>query len=131
MLERPLAPPNALALESPEVLVHAMSKQAAARVTRRTVEELEALGAALAPMAHDIRSFASLGLVHRLLAGVNAAAPGPDDISGVRAELAAAIADARGGGRDLGVRLTSEAARSGRAASIRVRQRLAEQWDGD
>jgi malonate decarboxylase gamma subunit len=120
-----------LALDSPQVLVHAMSKQAAARVTRRTVEELDALGAELAPMAHDIRSFASLGLVHRLLAGVNAVAPGADDIARVRAELAAAVADVRSGSRDLGVRLTSLAARSGRAASIRVRERLAAQWDGD
>lgn len=118
-----------LALDSPEVLVHAMSRQAAARVTRRTVEELEQLGERIVPMAYDIRSFARLGLVHRLIGGVNAARPEAADLERVRAELIAAVADARAGARDLGVRLSSAAALSGRAASIAVRTRLAEQWD--
>jgi malonate decarboxylase gamma subunit len=47
----------------------------------------------------------------------------------VRAELIAAVADARTGSRDLSTRLTSDAALAGRAASIAVRRRLAEQWD--
>lgn len=118
-----------LALDSPEVLIHAMSKQSAARVTRRTVEELEQLGARVAPMAYDVRSYAKLGLLHRLIGGVDAAAPGPGDLERVRAELIAAVADARGGPRDLSTRLTSAAALAGRAASIAVRRRLAEQWD--
>jgi malonate decarboxylase gamma subunit len=118
-----------LALDSPEVLTHAMSREASARVTRRTVEELAQLGERIAPMAYDIRSFASLGLVHRLIGGVNEARPGPADLERVRAELIAAVADARAGPRDLAVRLQSPAALSGRAASIAVRARLAEQWD--
>ncbi|MGO9803752.1 MAG: biotin-independent malonate decarboxylase subunit gamma [Steroidobacteraceae bacterium] len=119
-----------LALDSPEVQVHAMSKQSAARVTRRTVEELDALGTRIAPLAHDVRSFASLGLVQRLISGVNADAPGLEDIDRVRAELSAAVADARAGPNDLSVRLTTAAALTGRRASVAVRQRLAEQWDG-
>ena len=118
-----------LALDSPAVLTHAMSREASARVTRRTVEELARLGERIAPMAYDIRSFASLGLVHRLIGGVNEARPGPADLERVRAELMAAVADARAGPRDLAVRLQSPAALSGRAASIAVRARLAEQWD--
>src|SRR6202034_4751419 len=47
-----------LALDSPGVLVHAMSKQAAARITRRTVEALEQLGERIVPIAYDVRSFA-------------------------------------------------------------------------
>jgi malonate decarboxylase gamma subunit len=118
-----------LALDSPAVLVHAMSKQAAARVTRRTVEELEKLGESVAPMAYDVRSYAKLGLLHRLIGGVDAAAPGPEDLARVRNELIAAVADARAGSRDLSTRLTAAAAREGRAASIAVRRRLAQQWD--
>jgi len=118
-----------LALDAPGVLVHAMSKESAARVTRRSVEELEQLGERIAPMAYDIRSYAKLGLLHRLLGGVDAAAPQPADVARVRAELIAAVADARAGTRDLSARLTSAAAREGRAASIAVRHRLAEQWD--
>ena len=40
-----------LALDSPGVELNAMSQQSAARVTRRTVEELERLGARGTPMA--------------------------------------------------------------------------------
>lgn len=119
-----------LALDSPGVQLHAMSKQSAARVTRRTVEELEQLGARVTPMAYDVGSFDRLGLVHRLIGGVDAAAPGAADVERVRAELIAAVADARRGARDLSSRLTSAAAVAGRAASIEVRRRLAEQWHG-
>jgi malonate decarboxylase gamma subunit len=119
-----------LALDSPGVLVHAMSKQAAARVTRRTVEALDELGERIVPMAYDVRSFARLGLVDRLIAGVNADAPREADLEQVRGELAAAIGAARQGPRDLSLRLASAAARATRAASIAVRRRLAEQWDG-
>jgi malonate decarboxylase gamma subunit len=118
-----------LALDSPEVMVHAMGKQAAARVTRRSVAELEQLGEQIAPMAYDIRSYAKLGLLHKLIEGVNADTPGQADVERVRAELLAAIADARVGTPELANRLASPAARKTRAASIEVRRRLAEQWD--
>ena len=118
-----------IALDSPDVMVHAMGKQAAARVTRRSVAELEMLGETFAPMAYDIRSFAKLGLLYKLITGVDAEAPGPTDVERVRAELLSAVADTRAGTRGLASRLASEAARELRAASIDVRRRLAEQWD--
>jgi malonate decarboxylase gamma subunit len=118
-----------LALDSPEVMVHAMGKQAAARVTRRSIAELESLGERIAPMAYDIHSYARLGLLHKLIAGVNADAPGQSDVERVRAELAGAVADARAGTTDLASRLASSAARQTRAASLEVRRRLAQQWD--
>ena len=118
-----------LALDSPGVQLNAMSQQSAARVTRRTVEELERLGERVTPMAYDVRSFAKLGLVHRLIGRIDAAHPSALDVERVRDELIAAVADARAGARDLATRLTSPAAVAGRAASIAVRRRLAEQWD--
>lgn len=118
-----------LALDSQEVMVHAMGKHAAARVTRRSVAELEELGKKIAPMAYDVHSYARLGLLHQLIGGVNADAPGPADVERVRVALLAAIADARAGTPDLASRLASAAARDMRAASIEVRRRLAEQWD--
>lgn len=118
-----------IALDSPEVMVHAMGKQAAARVTRSSVEAMEVLGEKIPPMAYDIRSFAKLGLLHRLIAGVNAEAPEAADIERVRDELTGAVADARSGPPDLSSRLASPQARAARAASLQVRQRLAEQWN--
>jgi malonate decarboxylase gamma subunit len=119
-----------LALDDDGVLVHAMGREAAARVTRRTVAELDRLGDQIPPMAYGVRSFAKLGLLHRLIEGVAADAPGPADVERVRTELAQAVADIRArGDRDLSSRLDSPAAHDTRAASIAVRQRLAEQWD--
>lgn len=118
-----------LAFDSPEVMVHAMGKRAAARVTRRSVVELEKLGETIAPMAYDIRSFAKLGLLHKLIGGVNADAPMKADVERVRAELLSAIADTRNGTCDLSSRLSSPAAVQMRAASIEVRRHLAEQWN--
>jgi len=118
-----------IALDSPEVMVHAMGKQAAARVTRRSVAELDMLGEKFAPMAYDIRSFAKLGLLYKLISGIDADTPGPADVERVRAELLSAIADTRADARGLANRLASPAARESRAASIDVRRRLAEQWD--
>ncbi|MBW8723992.1 MAG: biotin-independent malonate decarboxylase subunit gamma [Inquilinus limosus] len=121
-----------LALADDGVLVHAMGREAAARVTRRTVAELDRLGEQVPPMAYGIRAYAGLGLLHRLIEGVSAVAPGEADVERVRAELAAAVVDIRAAGtRDLSSRLTSPAARQGRAASIEVRRRLAEQWDAE
>jgi malonate decarboxylase gamma subunit len=118
-----------LAFDSPEVQVHAMSKQSAARVTRRSVEELEKLGERIIPMAYDVRSFARLGLIDSLIAGIDADTPSRDDVERVRRELAAAVAAVRVGPRDLAHRLDSYAARTTRSASIEVRRRLAAQWE--
>jgi malonate decarboxylase gamma subunit len=117
-----------LAFDSPEVQVHAMSKQSAARVTRRTVEELEKLGESITPMAYDVRSFARLGVIDRLIGGIDADVPTTADIARVRAELASAVLEACAAPRDLTVRLSSDSARATRAASIEARQRLAAQW---
>jgi malonate decarboxylase gamma subunit len=117
-----------LALDDPGVVVHAMGKEAAARVTKRTVAQLDELGAKVLPLAYDIRAFDRLGLLHELIAGVSAEAPSADDLALVRARLAAAIANARSGPRDLASRLESPAARQSRAASRRVRELLAVQW---
>jgi malonate decarboxylase gamma subunit len=119
-----------LALDSPAVLIHAMGKQAAARVTRRSVEELERLGERIPPMAYSVRAFASLGLLHCLIQGVDTDNPAPKDAQVVRSALIAAVADARRGARDLSCRLSSDEARRTRVASIEVRRRLAEQWHG-
>lgn len=118
-----------LALDSDGVLIHAMSKQAAARVTRRSVEELEQLGQRFVPMAYGVRAFAALGLLHRLIVGVNADEPNAADIERIRQQLLDAVSSASQGTRDLSSRLSNEAARGVRAASLEVRRRLGEQWD--
>jgi len=114
-----------IALEDPQVLVHAMGKESAARVTLRSVADLEAFTARVPPMAYDIHSYASLGLLWKLLKVNNADAPTAADQSLVEKALQAAIDDIRAdASRGLRSRLGSEH----RAASVKVRQALREQW---
>ena len=118
-----------VALNDRNVTVQAMGKQAAARITRRSVEEVEALGDSALPMSYRVDAFDRLGLVHALVRNVNADSPDRGDIAMVKAALAAAIADVHDSGRrDLLCRLESRQARETRHASIEVRRLLAEQW---
>jgi malonate decarboxylase gamma subunit len=118
-----------VALDAPGTLVHAMGKEAAARVTRRTVEDLDKLGETITPMSYTMASFAKLGLLDTLIEGVDADEPIPAQIESVRGVLAEAARSARSDTRGLSRRLESDAAKKTRAASIEVRRRLAEQWD--
>ena len=118
-----------LALNAPGTMVHAMGKDAAARVTRRSVEALDALGEIVTPMSYSLSAFAKLGLLDRLITNVDADAPSAEQIERVRNELIEAIAGINRNELDLSGRLDNEAARSTRAASIEVRRRLAAQWD--
>jgi malonate decarboxylase gamma subunit len=118
-----------LALDDPGVLVHAMGKAAAARITRRSEAEVEALGEKVLPMSYSVSRYARLGVVTQLISGVDADHPSPSDLAVVREALVAAVADARAGGTDLGHRFTSEAARETRAASLEVRRRMEQQWN--
>jgi malonate decarboxylase gamma subunit len=118
-----------LALDSSHVQIHAMGKQSAARVTRRSVEELEHLGERIPPMSYTVRAFASLGLLHELIKGVSSEEPTKEQTERVQQALIEAIADARKGPRDLSNRLIGQAAQQTRAGSIETRRRLVEQWD--
>jgi malonate decarboxylase gamma subunit len=118
-----------LALDAPGVTIHAMHKEAAARVTRRSVESLDELGKTVVPMAYGIRDYAKLGLLHELITGIDADAPSAAQIARVKDRLAAAIADIRKSAGDLTSRLNNAEARAHRAASIEVRRRLTEQWN--
>lgn len=118
-----------VALDAPGTMVHAMGKEAAARVTRRTVEALEALGETIVPMSYSMASFAKLGLLDELIEGVDADAPDAAQIEQVRRVLAESVRSARADSPGLSHRLQSDTAKRTRAASVEVRRRLAEQWD--
>ena len=111
-----------IALRDPGVMVHAMGKASAARVTLRSVEELEALAASVPPMAYDIDSYASLGLLWETLSVSQIEQPTKDDVARVSDCLVNAIKDVDG--RDLSGRLGA----TNRSASSHVRQLLRAQW---
>ena len=79
-------------------------------------------------MSYDIRDYAKLGLLYKLLHVENPAKPSRQEIRNVQGELVAAIEDARTKPVDLRNRLESTAAREMRKASILVRTKLEAQW---
>lgn len=117
-----------LAFDDADVVIHAMHKEAAARITLRSVAELDILGHKIAPLSYDIHDYAKLGLLYKLLHVENPEKPSPQEIRTVQGELVAAVADARGGPVDLRNRLESTAAREMRKASILVRTKLEAEW---
>ena len=114
-----------IALDDPQVMVHAMGKASAARITLRTVEALEALAETIAPMAYDIRNYATLGLLWQTLQVAQPDAPSALDLAQVRASLQAALADIRA---DPLLDLSSRLGAPHRQASARVREVLRQQW---
>jgi malonate decarboxylase gamma subunit len=118
-----------LALDHDEVVVQVMSRQSAARITRRSVEELAAVARLVPATAYDGASFARLGALHALVHAERPFAPTEADTAVVREALRDAVADLRAGGPGLEGRLRSVAARQHRAASILVRERVAAEWD--
>nr|MBF0682725.1 biotin-independent malonate decarboxylase subunit gamma [Pseudomonas sp.] len=112
-----------IALRDPGVMVHAMGKAAAARITLRSVEELEALAESVPPMAYDIDNYATLGLLWETLSVDNIEQPGGDDLQRVRDCLERAVDDISDS-TDLRNRLGA----ANRQASSQVRELLRAQW---
>jgi malonate decarboxylase gamma subunit len=116
-----------IAFDDPKVMVHAMGKASAARITLRSVEALEKLAASVPPMAYDIQNYASLGLLWRVLSPAAPDAPSAADLAMVRESLEDALADIVASGRsDLAGRQNGKH----RQASRKVRELLREQWQG-
>ncbi|PAK47553.1 biotin-independent malonate decarboxylase subunit beta [Priestia megaterium] len=120
-----------VALKDEGVNVHAMSKQSAARITKRSIKELEEASKKVPSMAYDIESFASLGALYELVSGIQAEQPTERDVQTIQDILTGAVEDVRREGvYDLSTRLYSEQARKeGRKASLLVRDELEKQWN--
>jgi biotin-independent malonate decarboxylase gamma subunit len=117
-----------LAFDDAGVTIHAMHEEAAARITRRSVSDLELLGHEIAPMSYDVRDYAKLGLLHQLLHVDDPLQPTKSEVVEVRKALADAIADARAGTLDLSNHLRSPEAQQTRKAGIAARALMEQQW---
>jgi malonate decarboxylase gamma subunit len=112
-----------IAFNDSGVMIHAMGKESAARITLRTVEALEKLAATIPPMAYDISNYETLGLLSALLDIANPEAPQSDDMNTVNAALVTAVREARTD-NTLKNRLNAENRRS----SALVRERMRASW---
>ena len=118
-----------LALDDPGVEIHAMHKAATARITARTVDQLDELAKTIAPLSYRVEDWAKLGFCDGLLDVENADAPTGHDVETVGAAVANAVQRARSGPVDLSNRLDSDTAVTTRHASRAVRDLLARQWN--
>ncbi|MBW7751692.1 biotin-independent malonate decarboxylase subunit gamma [Enterobacter roggenkampii] len=112
-----------IAFNDKGVLIHAMGKESAARITLRTVEALEKLAATIPPMAYDISNYATLGLLSNLLDISNPDAPSDNDLTLVKSTLQQAISDAR---QD--TTLKNRLGADNRRSSALVRERMRASW---
>lgn len=118
-----------LAFDDDGVMIHAMHKQAAALITRRSVKSLEEFAKTVAPLSYDIHDYAKLGLLHKLIHVDHPEKPCETEIQAVQHELVAAVEDARRSPVDLGCRLHSRGALEMRKGSILARAKLEAQWN--
>lgn len=112
-----------IAFNDKGVLIHAMGKESAARITLRTVDALEKLAATIPPMAYDISNYATLGLLSDLLDISNPDAPSDNDLTLVKSTLQQAISDAR---QD--TTLKNRLGADNRRSSALVRERMRASW---
>lgn len=119
-----------IALNDEGVNVHVMSKKSAAIITQRTIEELDNAAKDVPSMAYDIQSFNKLGALYTLIDGVNAEEPSVKDSELLIEAINSAYEDIKKDQtRDLSYRLKTEiAVTSGRVASIKVREKIEQQW---
>lgn len=113
-----------IAFNDPEVMIHAMGKEAAARITLRTVKELEKLASTIPPMAYDIENYNKLGLLHKLLTISNPDKASSVDIEQVKQAITEAIVDIRKHDVYLSCRLHAK----DRQSSLNVRERMEAEW---
>lgn len=114
-----------IALNDNGVMVHAMGKESAARVTLRSVEELEKLAASISPMAYDIENYATLGLLSETLKVSNVIHPTAADVLQVQQSIAHALNDIQ---QHHSTGLEHRLCAENRQASKKVRELLREQW---
>ncbi|MDX6042119.1 biotin-independent malonate decarboxylase subunit gamma [Scandinavium lactucae] len=112
-----------IAFNDQGVLVHAMGKASAARITLRSVDALEKLAATIPPMAYDVSNYATLGLLSDLLNISNPDAPTDADLAQVLIILQQSVRDAR---QDPG--LKNRLGAENRRSSTLVRERMRASW---
>lgn len=118
-----------LALDDPGVQIQAMGKKAAARITRRSIADMDQLAEDCPPMAYDARTFSRWGLLRELIPVESADQPTAADLSAVTNALISSIADARRDHTRSHLGLEPHRQGAGRIASQLVRRRLRDQWN--
>lgn len=118
-----------ISLDDETITVHAMSKQSAARITKRSIADMEQAADRVPAIAYDIHSFFCLGAVNRLLKLEDHDHPSKNDVRVLKDAVLDGIRFSLEHGCSLDYRLETDSARNDRKLSINVRRRMAEEWE--
>ena len=117
-----------IALDDDSITIQAMSKASAARITQRTIAELEEATKHVPAMAYDIDNYEKLGALYKLVKGIGSWEATDENVAKINQIIDGAI-DSLNGDRTLHFRYETPIAKeSGRKATLKVRKLVDEQW---
>ena len=118
-----------IALADDSITIQAMSKASAARITQRTIAELEEATKHVPAMAYDIHNYEKLGALYKLVHDVSSWDANEKAIQKINTIIDEAIASTKDQPVDLSFRYeTPIAVKSGRKATNEMRKNVFEQW---
>lgn len=118
-----------IALADKSITIQAMSKASAARITQRTIEELEEATKHVPAMAYDIFNYEKLGALYKLVHDVSSWDANDQAVAEIHKLIDEAIESTKGKPTDLHFRYeTPIAVASGRKATLKMRKAVAKEW---
>jgi malonate decarboxylase, gamma subunit len=117
-----------IALDDDSITIQAMSKASAARITQRTIAELEEATKHVPAMAYDIDNYEKLGALYKLVKGIGSWEATDENVEKIEQIIDEAIASLDGD-TTLHFRYETPIAKaSGRKATLQVRKLVDEEW---
>lgn len=118
-----------IALDDTSITIQAMSKASAARITQRTIAELEEATKHVPAMAYDIDNYEKLGALYKLVKGIGSWEATSENVEKINNIIDEAIQSTVDQPANLHFRYETPIAKtSGRKATLQVRQLVDEQW---
>lgn len=119
-----------IALADDSITIQAMSKASAARITQRTIAELEEATKHVPAMAYDIHNYEKLGALYKLVQDVSSWDANENAVEEIKTVIDEAIESTKNQPTDLHFRYeTPIAVESGRKATNKMRKTVFEQWN--
>lgn len=119
-----------IALADDSITIQAMSKASAARITQRTIAELEEATKHVPAMAYDIHNYEKLGALYKLVQDVSSWDANENAVEEIKTAIDEAIESTKNQPTDLHFRYeTPIAVESGRQATNKMRKTVFEQWN--
>lgn len=118
-----------IALADDSITIQAMSKASAARITERTIAELEEATKHVPAMAYDIHNYEKLGALYKLVPDVSSWDANEEATQKIKSIIDEAIVSTKNQPTDLSFRYeTPIAVESGRKATNQMRRIVFDQW---